>query len=329
MYSRLFTERWSLFGSTAEMNRKKFIIGTRGSALALWQSKMAAENLGVETQIKIVKTSGDLFQDIPLQGQNETGFFTKEIENQLIERKIDLAVHSLKDLPTRIHPNLVLAAYLPRGPVPDFLLVHPDWHASDSLIPVKEGCRVGATSLRRNALLRLYGPHAEQAILRGNVPTRIRKCREGRYGAIVLAQAGIDRLNLDVSPLHAYRLNPEIWLPAPGQGVIAVQTRKDDPDCLDAAACLDDPWTRKAAEIERQLLANFEGGCHVAFGSYARQHESVWQAFIGLDQPETGWVQAVVSHRDSESIKQIMPDDLKNLQAVEIQDRNSLCQKIQ
>lgn len=310
------------------MENKQVIIGTRGSDLALWQTNLVSGSLDLRTKIEIIKTSGDLFQDIALQGQAETGFFTKEIENQLLNKKIDLAVHSLKDLPTLIHPELRLAAYLSRGPVPDVLLVHPDWHEPGSLIPLKKGCLVGATSLRRQALLRLYGPQAEPALLRGNVPTRIRKCREGQYGAILLAQAGIDRLGLDTSPLHVYRLTPEIWLPAPGQGIIAVQTRKDDPDLLHAVAQLDDSPTRAAAEIERRLLANFEGGCHVAFGSFAVHSDAGWRTFIGLDHPGQGWVQTVVSHLDEEAVKQIMPDDLKDFFAYECRTGDTLCQKI-
>lgn len=310
------------------MKSKPYVIGTRASDLALWQTHTVAESLDSNTEIKIVKTSGDLFQDIPLQGQTETGFFTKELENRLLNKNIDIAVHSLKDLPTRIHPELCLAAYLSRGSVPDLLLVHPDWHDPGFLLPLRTGCQVGATSLRRQALLRLYGPQAKPDFLRGNVPSRIRKCKEGRYGAIVLAQAGLERLGLDPSPLHVYRLDPKIWLPAPGQGVIAVQTRKDDPDLLRAVARLDDPETRTAAEIERRLLYNFEGGCHVAFGAFAFRENSGWRTNIGLDRPGKGWVQTSVSDRSDERIKQVMPEDLTDLRAVEVSQRESLCRKL-
>ncbi|MBU1186500.1 MAG: hydroxymethylbilane synthase [Acidobacteria bacterium] len=311
------------------MKSKPYIIGTRGSDLALWQANTVAVRLNLNTEIKIVKTSGDLFHDIPLQGQTETGFFTKELENRLLNKDIDIAVHSLKDLPTRIHPRLSLAAYLSRGSVPDLMLVHPDWHDPSFLLPVGMDCRVGATSLRRQALLHLYAPQAKPDFLRGNVPIRIRKCKEGQYGAIVLAQAGLERLELDPSPLHVYRLDPKIWLPAPGQGVIAVQVRKDDPDLLQAAAQIDDLKTRAAAEIERRLLFNFEGGCHVAFGVFAFMENSGWCANIGLDQPGKGWVQTSISDRSDEQIKQIMPEDLTDLRAVKIKERESLCRKLQ
>jgi hydroxymethylbilane synthase len=311
------------------MNRKPYIIGTRGSDLALWQTNTVADSLNLNTEIEIVKTSGDLFQDIPLQGQTETGFFTKELENRLLNKNIDIAVHSLKDLPTRIHPQLFLSAYLTRGPVSDLLLVHPDCFDPHFLLPVGKDCRIGATSLRRQALLHLYAPQARPDFLRGNVPTRIRKCKEGQCGAIVLAQAGLERLGLDPSPLHVYRLNPEIWLPAPGQGVIAVQTRKDDPELLHEVVQLDDPETRAAAEIERRLLYNFEGGCHVAFGAFAFRENSGWRTNIGLDQPGKGWMQTSVSNRSDTQIKQVMPEDLTDLRVVSIRERERLCRKLQ
>ncbi len=311
------------------MKSRTYIIGTRGSDLALWQTNTVADGLKLNTEIKIVKTSGDLFQDTPLQGQTETGFFTKELENRLLNKNIDIAVHSLKDLPTRIHPQLSLGAYLSRGSVPDLLLVHPGWHDSQFLLPIGTDCRVGATSLRRQALLRLYAPQATPDFLRGNVPTRIRKCKEGQYGAIVLAQAGLERLGLDPSPLHVYSLNPEIWLPAPGQGVIAVQTRKEDPELLQEVARLDDPETRTAAEIERRLLYNFEGGCHVAFGAFAFREKTGWRTHIGLDQPDKGWVQTSVSDRSDEQMKQIMLEDLTDLRAVNVRKKESICRKLQ
>lgn len=312
------------------MNSKKeiFKIGTRGSKLALWQSRHVAEKLDVETELTVIKTSGDRFQDIPLQGQSETGFFTKEIENQLLDGRIDLAVHSLKDLPTRPHPDLALGAYLVRAEVSDVLLVHPDWYDPDVLIPVREGCKVGATSLRRQALLRLYGPQAVPAMLRGNVPTRVEKCKNGLYGAIVLAEAGIRRLELDTQPLLMFRLNPDIWLPAPGQGVIAVQTRGNHNILLDAVKKLDNPAARGAVTIERELLANFEGGCHTAFGAYARPDRDRWITHIGLEEPGKGWGQVTLPDRTVEEVTSITPGDLNNFAPVVVANKETLCRKI-
>lgn len=267
-------------------------LGTRGSALALWQARSVAERLGNDCTLAVIETSGDRFLNVSLQGRLEKGFFTKEIEEQLQSGEIDAAVHSLKDMPTRDADGLVVGACLERGAVGDLLLIRPDCHAPDRPLPLQAGCRVGATSLRRQALLAVYGPDCEPAFLRGNVPTRIGKCLEGQYGAIILARAGIERLRPDLGFLLAYELNPDYWLPSPGQGTIAVQARAADQDVLARLRQLDHEPTRHAAEIERQLLARFEGGCHTAFGALARQVGDRWEVRIGLDRPGAGWRQA-------------------------------------
>jgi hydroxymethylbilane synthase len=315
---------------TKTNKNKKYIIGTRGSALALWQSRTVASLLDVQTDLHIIKTSGDRFQDIPLQGQSQTGFFTKEIENQLLDGTIDLAVHSLKDLPTAPHEGLVLEAYLPRAAASDILLVHPDWHDPDALVPVKSGCKVGATSLRRQSLLRLYGPQAEPTMLRGNVPTRVDKCRDQQYGAIVLAQAGVQRLGIDTKPLIVYQLNPYIWLPAPGQGVVAVQARRGDTELLQAIAKLDDPTARGAVTIERQLLAHFEGGCHTAFGSYAYPSGDQWDVLVGLDQEhDKGWGQAQIKGKGISYLTSVTPTDIDAFIPLPVENKENLCKLIQ
>jgi hydroxymethylbilane synthase len=302
------------------------VIGTRGSALALWQARKVASLLDVKTELTIIKTSGDRFQDIPLQGQSQTGFFTKEIENQLLEGVIDIAVHSLKDLPTAPHPDLVLEAYLPRAAANDLLLIHPDWHDPEALIPVKSGCKVGATSLRRQALLRLYGPQAEPTMLRGNVPTRIDKCKSEQYGAIVLAQAGVERLEIDTEPLIIYKLNPAIWLPAPGQGVVAVQARRGDSRLLEHIAKLDHRVSRDAVTIERQLLAHFEGGCHTAFGAYALPEGGQWNVTIGLDQEEgRGWGQTLLREKSLGYLTSVTPTDIEAFSPLPVENKENLC----
>lgn len=318
-----------------DTNESKFKIGTRGSALALWQAREVAALLQVETEEVIVTTSGDRFQDIPLQGQSQTGFFTKEIESQLLGGEIDIAVHSLKDLPTQSHDLLVLGAYLERAAAADILLIHPDWHdeTGSSLVPLKEGCIVGATSLRRQALLKLYGPQAEPAMLRGNVPTRVERCRDLKYGAIVLAEAGLNRLELNTSPLIAYRLNPEIWLPAPGQGVVAVQVRRHHAELLEEVEKLDHEPSRDAVIIERKLLAHFEGGCHTAFGAYAQpsaKGPGFWDTRIGLDQAgNRGWGQVLLKGRTFEDLVKITPSQIGGFEPLEIGKQEELCRRIQ
>ncbi|MCP4215599.1 MAG: hydroxymethylbilane synthase [bacterium] len=314
-----------------DTNKKVFKIGTRGSALALWQAREVAaqlQNLQVETELIIIRTSGDRFKDIPLQGQAETGFFTKEIENRLAGGEIDIAVHSLKDLPTKSDPNLTIGAYLPRAAVNDILLIHPDWIDETAVFPVKPGCTVGATSLRRQALVRLYAPRAEPKMLRGNVPTRITKCREEQYGAIVLAQAGVQRLQLDVNPLTVYQLSLENWLPAPGQGAVAVQARKNDDQLLPHLAKIDHRNTRDAVHIERQLLANFEGGCHTAFGSYALKNNGAWRVAIGLDRGEEAWGQVTMENFDIAATAEVTPTSITGYIQPAPTKQENLCCKI-
>ncbi len=313
------------------MNNNVFKIGTRGSALALWQAREVAarlEAVGVATELVTIKTSGDRFQDIPLQGQSETGFFTKEIEQRLITGEIDIAVHSLKDLPTGSHEELLLGAYLPRAAVNDVLLIHPDWVDESAVFPVKKGCKVGATSLRRQALVRLYGPQAEPAMLRGNVPSRVKKCMDEQYGAIILAQAGIQRLEMQLEPLTLYALAEETWLPAPGQAVVAVQARRDNSELLTHLAKLDHRESRDSVTIERQLLANFEGGCHTAFGSFAKKTETGWTVFLGLDQGEAGWGQVTIPDFDIHSLAEVTPEKLTGFAPIQVTNKEALCRSL-
>ena len=204
-----------------------FIIGSRGSDLALWQSRWVAAHLGAPTEIEIIHTQGDKILDRDLTAVEGKGFFTKELEDALYAKTIDIAVHSLKDLPTETPPGLSIAAVCERAPVSDVLLVHPDWYDPSQPFPVKAGGKVGASSLRRQASCALPGPNLEPTSLRGNVPTRVRKCREGQYAAVVLAEAGLSRLALEVAPLKVFRLAARQWLPAPGQGALGIETRAE------------------------------------------------------------------------------------------------------
>lgn len=247
----------------------KLVIGTRGSDLALWQTRWVAARLGVPTDVTIITTQGDQVLDRDLSGMEGKGFFTKELEEALYAKSIDIAVHSLKDLPTETPPGLAIAAICERAPVADLLLVHPDWHDPSQPFPVRTGGTVGASSLRRQSLVTAARPDLRPESLRGNVPTRVRKCREGKYAAVVLAEAGLSRLALDFAPLFAYRLSPELWQPAPGQGALGIETRADGP-ARGACATLHHPDTAAAVEIERGLLARFEGGCHLPLGVWAR-----------------------------------------------------------
>ncbi len=279
------------------MNRRTLRVGTRGSDLALAQTRRVCA--GIEPcSAQIIKTSGDVFQQAPLQQTSSIGFFTKEIERALLDKRIDLAVHSLKDLPTKLGSGLVLAALLERDDPGDVLLVRPEAVASGEPLSLREGAVVGASSLRRGALLRRYAPQCEQAPIRGNVPTRVSKLAQGDFDAIVLARAGLARLRLDVGELVAFDLNPRRWVCAPGQGVIAVEARENDVETLERLGALAHAETTRCAGVERRLLATLGGGCHVPFGAYAeaskeglalhvaapRGEEDAVARFVGRDE---------------------------------------------
>lgn len=309
-----------------ESKTEPLIIGTRGSRLALWQAEEVQRLLPTEARLEIIKTSGDRIQDISLQGGSTTGFFTREIEERLMAGEIDLAVHSFKDLPTALDPRLAIAACLPRAPVTDILLVHPDWLGDDDgLLPLKPGCRVGAGSLRRQALVRLYRPDANPDLIRGNVPTRVGKCLDGQYGAVVLARAGVERLALDTGPLHLFELDPALWLPAPAQGAVAVEIRSDDARARAAVEAIDDAATTAAVTLERRLLAAFEGGCHTAFGAHAIFDGQGWRASIGIDRPDgAGWGQKIYTG-GREDLEGLGPKNIVEMAPEAVTEREALC----
>lgn len=243
-------------------------LATRGSALARWQTHHVATSLGVPTREIVIETRGDVDQSPVLAGRLEKGFFTQELERALNDHEVDVAVHSLKDLPTTPPQGLCLGAILERADPRDYLLINRDAVDSTRALPVRSGARVGASSLRRMALIKHHAPWALSVPLRGNVPTRLAKLRAGEYEAIVLAAAGVQRLRLDVSPFHVVALNPTVWVPAPGQGAIAVQCRVNDATTLSALRVIDHAPSRLRVETERTMLKAFEGGCSSPFGAF-------------------------------------------------------------
>ena len=253
-------------------------IGSRGSDLALWQSRTVLAELqkaapvpAWRSDITVIATRGDLDQSPLLVGKMEKGFFTRELEVALLERRIDLVVHSLKDLPTAMPDGLLNRTILPRATAADWLLVRHEFYAAraDGSLPLKAGTRVGASSLRRGALLGRFAPQAVSVPLRGNVPTRLRKLSEGvTVDAIVLAAAGLTRLALDLSAFAVIELPPEWWIPAPGQGALAAQCRAGDAEIETQVRRLSDPRCDAATRWERDFLRVIEGGCSTPFGCY-------------------------------------------------------------
>jgi hydroxymethylbilane synthase len=267
-----------------------FRVGTRGSRLAQWQADRVVAGLEEPSEKKIVRTTGDRDRTSSLQGQSESGFFTREIENLLLHNAIDLAVHSLKDMPTDGPEGLEIAAVLERGPVADLLLIHPDWYDADCALGLRDNCRVGTGSLRRQALLSLYAPQSHAELMRGNVPTRVGRCKAGEFGALVLARAGVERLRLALSPLVARELDPVVWIPAPAQGAVAVQIRADDRVTRRAVEAIDHSTTHMAALVERALMARAGGGCHAPFGAFAWETAGGWHVVWGLADGEGRWM---------------------------------------
>jgi hydroxymethylbilane synthase len=265
-------------------------IGSRGSQLALWQANHIAGLLreqGHQVAIEIIKTTGDRLQDITFAEVGSKGMFTKEIEEALAEGRVDLAVHSLKDLPTELPEPFTLAATPPRiDPRDAFVSVK---YASLAELP--QGARVGTSSQRRRAQLKALRPDIETVEFRGNVDTRLRKLAEGQVDAILLAAAGLERLGR--TDWLRERLDPKDFCPAAGQGALAIETRKDDATTLDAIEFLDDPGTRFAVTAERAALAALGGGCQVPIGvhcrmKFAQRHEPQDEIFAVVASPETG-----------------------------------------
>jgi len=233
--------------------------------LAKWQAEFIRKRLfaarGVEAEIVIIKTAGDRMQQAPLTQTGGKGIFIKELEEALLEESIDLAVHSVKDIPTDTPSRLMFPAVCRRDDVRDCLV-------GSTLANLRQGARVGTSSLRRQAQLLHIRPDLDMRDLRGNVDTRLRKVESGEYEAILLAKAGLDRLG--VSQRISEILSPEVCMPAVGQGAIAVECRLKDTETADILAPLDDAETRTAIIAERALLAALQGGCQVPLGAWAR-----------------------------------------------------------
>ena len=242
----------------------KIVVGSRGSKLALWQAHHIAARLtelGAETSIEIIKTTGDKITDVPLAKVGGKGLFTKEIEEALLARTIDVAVHSLKDVPSEIPAGLTLAAMPEREDPRDALVGLP-------LDQLREGTRVGTSSLRRAAQLLALGRGLVTETLRGNVDTRLRKLDDGEYDAIVLAAAGLRRLGWQDRICELIPV--DVMCPAVGQGALAIEARDDAGPGLELVKKLNHHPTMLAVTAERALLATLEGGCQVPIGGYAR-----------------------------------------------------------
>ncbi|MDR0801495.1 hydroxymethylbilane synthase [Fluviicola sp.] len=261
---------------------RKIRIGSRGSDLALWQAnhvKKQLENLGAEVSITVIKTQGDQIQHLSFDKLEGKGFFTKEIEQALLDGSIDLAVHSHKDLETSTPEGLIIAAVSERENPADVLLIHPDAFDPDAFWSLKEGAVVGTSSARRKAQLIGFRSDVKIKDLRGNVPTRLQKLVSGEYDAILLAKAGLDRMKLDLKGMHEVILDPEQFIPAPAQGVLALQIREKDNELFDFMQPMNHIDIQSQIALERTVLNRLQGGCQLPLGAYCPEEGRLLVAF--------------------------------------------------
>lgn len=249
----------------------KIRIGTRGSDLALWQAhfvRRQLEEIGCEVSIQIIVTQGDRIQDLSFDKLEGKGFFTKEIEQALLNGEVDLAVHSHKDLETTQPAGLHIAAVSYREDASELLLMRREAFDASRAWNLKANAVIGTSSARRKAQIIAQRPDLEIKELRGNVPTRIDKLRQGQYDAILLARAGVLRLELDLSDLETIVLDPTSFIPAPAQGVLGLQTRVDDVVTTEILQKLHHTEVATRIGLERSVLRQMDGGCQLPLGVY-------------------------------------------------------------
>jgi hydroxymethylbilane synthase len=303
---------------------KALRIGTRGSALALWQARSIGRALreatGIEPEIVIVKTSGDKFQQTNFSQIGIKGVFIKELEDALLDERIDLAVHSMKDVPTEMPEGLTIAAIGKREDVRDALLSS----SAATLASLPEGARVGTSSLRRQSQL-LYARRDLRVLeLRGNVDTRIEKLKRGEYDAIVLAKAGLDRLGLSGNISQV--LPQDVSLPAAGQGAIGIEGRAEDAETLRILTALNDAESRSAVTAERAALAGLGGGCQVPIGAWGRVENGklvLDVVVLSPDGTQRMWEKDSGSPEDAEAIGKRVAHKLRESGAAALLDRES------
>jgi hydroxymethylbilane synthase len=255
-------------------------VGTRGSPLALWQTRTFLAQLSRFCPVlhsmevfeeHVIRTSGDAVQDRRLADIGGKGLFAKEIHEALLDRRVDFAVHSLKDLETAMPEGIVLACTMKREDARDALILGPDCHKPDPSAPfacLPSGARVGTASLRRQAQLLHSRPDLTVGLIRGSVQTRLGKIESGEFAASLLALAGLRRLGLEQHA--AVVLDPDAMVPAAGQGIVGVTVRADDTELHELLAAIEDPEAKAVSTAERALLAELDGSCRTPIGGYAR-----------------------------------------------------------
>jgi hydroxymethylbilane synthase len=299
-------------------------IGSRGSQLARWQSDHIAHALralGHIVEIELIQTTGDRLQQVAFAKVGTKGMFTQEIEDALLEGRVDLAVHSLKDMPTELASPFVLGA-IPERVDPRDALVSTRYN---SFAELPAGARIGTSSVRRQAQLKAHRPDLEYVEFRGNVDTRLRKLAEGQVEAIVLAAAGLDRLGR--AEWVRDRFPEELLCPAPGQGALAIECRADDEVTREILSSLNHADTCSAVTAERTALAALGGGCQVPIGVYCQRSECTWHIAACVARPDGGIILraqdegadvSVLGHSIAEKLLSLGARDLLSGQGVQV-----------
>lgn len=303
------------------MKKSKLIIGSRGSELALWQAKfvkkeLEKKNRNLSVEIKIINTKGDKILDVALSKIGDKGLFTKELENELLNGSIDIAVHSLKDLQTQLPDGLILAAVTKRHPVNDVLIARKKGITINKL---PQGAIVATGSLRRRSQILHARPDIKIEELRGNVPTRIKKFKESNWDAIILARAGVERLKL--SKHISSVISTQQILPAVGQGALGIEIREDNLIAAKALKKIHHEKTFIAVKAERALLKALEGGCQVPIGAYGeiKSGKLILEAIVGsVDGTVTFKKKLVGSIKSPEKLGNKLATQLLNAGASEI-----------
>lgn len=300
-------------------------IGTRGSALARAQAADVARRLeahGHSTETIIISTEGDRVTDRGFTDVGAFGIFVREIEAALLDQHVDVAVHSYKDLPSRSPAGLIIAAVPERLDAADVLLTRTDAVAAvRGTLPLRDGARVGTSAARRQALLRALRPDLEIGMLRGNVPTRVGALSDGRFDAIVIAAAGLARLErvsvgaprlVPAGVVHT-RLDPATFVPAPAQGAIAVQVRAQAAAVRDAVSAIDDTRTARALRAERAALAFADGGCTLPFGAWCEtQSDGALRLIVALGRSDGTVARAEATGDDPDAIAEMAWRDVSS-----------------
>lgn len=295
---------------------KTFTIGTRGSELALWQANHIKDRLAefrYPAELKIIKTQGDHIQHLRLDKLEGKGFFTKELEEELLSGTIDIAVHSHKDLPTTNPPGLIIAAVSDREDPSELLLILKDCVDPKKKLALKHNAIVGTSSNRRKSQLLALRPDLEIEDLRGNINTRIQKLRDENYDAIMIAKAGVERIQIDLSEFHVEVINPTEIVPAPAQGVLAVQINESNTELKEILQKINSTAVEEVISIERKVLNLFDGGCHLPLGCYCRYEDGQFEVWTSMAETSNHFPDRVfMASEHSEGLAEKIFDVYKN-----------------